>query len=132
MVTKNKKRRIADSSGNDASIISDGSVIKGELTGNVNYVIAGKVDGNCDIQGTLMLQEQGSWKGTIVADFVVIAGQVDGDVRARDHLELTPTARIAGDITGKSIAIAEGAIFDGSVTMTQPENVSTFEEKRQS
>ena len=132
MATKKKKRRIADSSDNNASIISEGSVIKGALGGNVNYIISGRVEGECDIQGTLMLQEQGSWKGIIVANYVVIAGQVDGDVRAREHLELTSTARIAGDITGKTIAIAEGAIFDGSVTMTQKENVRTFEEKRQS
>lgn len=124
------KRRIADTVKRSSSIICEGSVLAGSLSGEDDYIVYGKFDGKCDLKGALILQKPGRWKGNIVAEDVVISGTVEGDVKARNKLELTSTARITGNITGDTIAIAEGAVFEGKISMTKKDDVSYFEERR--
>ena len=126
----NKERRWVDSVARPSSIICEVSVLAGKLSGDVDYVVYGSIEGECDLEGTLILQKPGQWKGDILAGNIVISGTVHGDVRAKNKLELTPTARITGDITGNTVAIAEGAIFEGNISMTREDDVSYFEDRR--
>lgn len=125
-----RKRRISDRGGHLASIVSEGATFTGSLTGNADCVVYGRVEGDCDLRATLVLQEDGSWQGHIVADNVVIAGHVDGDVAARRQLELTETARIRGNVSGDSIAIAEGAVCDGEIHTQSGADINWFAERR--
>ena len=50
--------------------------------------------------------------GSIVADRVVVSGRVEGTIFG-DTVVLGPTARVHGDISSRSLAIEEGALFDG-------------------
>ena len=127
--TKNQ-RRLTDSIRKAPSIISEGSILLGTLAGADDYVIYGSVDGTCDLGSALMLQKSGRWVGEMVAENIVIAGKVEGNVTARDKLELTASARIEGNISGKTIAIAEGAVVEGNISMTNEGDVSYFVDHR--
>lgn len=128
--TRNKERRLVDNAIRSSSIICEGSALTGTLSGEDDFVIYGSIEGECDLDGTLILQRPGKWKGNILANDIIIGGTVHGDVRARNKLELTSTARITGDITGNTVAIAEGAIFEGNISMTKEDDVSYFEDRR--
>jgi len=127
--TKNQ-RRLTDSIRKAPSIISEDSILLGTLAGVDDYVIYGSVEGTCDLGSAVMLQKSGRWTGEMVAENIVIAGKVDGDVKARNKLELTSTARIEGNISGKTIAIAEGAVVEGDISMTSEEDASYFVDRR--
>ena len=130
MVDERKQRRLTDNIKKTPSIISEGSVLLGTLAGTDDYVIYGSIDGACDLGSAVMLQKSGRWTGEMVAENIVIAGKVEGNVTARNKLELTSSARIEGNIAGKTIAIAEGAVVEGNISMTSEEDVSYFVDHR--
>jgi cytoskeletal protein CcmA (bactofilin family) len=125
-----KFRRLMDNPQDSTSIIAAGTSFTGQITGKGDFVVYGQINGDCDVDGALTVAVGGLWKGTINATNILIAGQVDGDVNASARLEVTASARVTGRISAASIALAEGAIIDGNVNVTDPTEVVTFEEKR--
>lgn len=111
-------------------MIGEHATFRGNLAGGESYLVHGRVEGNCDITGHLVLGTTARWRGDIAAVHVVIAGKVEGDVRATARLELRPGARIRGDITSPVIALAEGARYDGRIRMQPHPRLVRFTEKR--
>ena len=128
---QNRLRRTIDRVGEFATVIGPEAVFTGAFQGKDNYIVHGRVEGQCDLDGTLFLGERGRWEGDITAANVVIAGEVRGDVTAREKLELAASARIRGNIKSPVIAMAEGAAFDGKVDMAQAPQLTRFSEKRE-
>lgn len=126
----NFKRRVSDTN-RQTTYIAASTKITGTLTGQGAYVFCGTVEGDCDITGPLTLAEGGLWKGTMKAVDIIVAGTVEGDVVAKQRVEISGTARITGSLAGNSIAVAEGAIIEGEIKVTSGEPLTTFQEKRQ-
>ncbi|HEX5047676.1 MAG TPA: polymer-forming cytoskeletal protein [Gammaproteobacteria bacterium] len=124
------KRRIQDSSSGPTTYIAPSTRIVGSITGQGAYVFCGTIEGDCDIDGPLTLADGGRWKGTIKATDIVVAGVVEGDVVARQRVEIAGTARVSGSLSGNSIAVAEGAVIEGEIRVTSGIAPTTFEEKR--
>lgn len=124
------RRRIRDSANGPTTFIAQGSKISGKLTGDGAYVFCGEMDGDCDINGPVTLADSGHWRGTLKATDIVIAGTVDGDVIAANRVEIAGTARIAGSLSGHSIAVAEGAVIEGEIKVINGEQPKSFAEKR--
>jgi cytoskeletal protein CcmA (bactofilin family) len=125
------KRRISDVPTGPTTFIGPSTKIVGSVTGQGPYVFCGTVEGDCDINGPLTLAEGGRWKGTLKATDVIVAGIVEGDVVARQRVEIAGTARVTGSLSGNSIAVAEGAVIEGEIKVTTGEQPVTFHEKRQ-
>lgn len=125
------KRRIQDTTG-PTTYVAATTTIVGTVTGKGAYVFCGAVEGDCDIDGPLTLAAGGRWKGVLKATDIVVAGVVEGDVVARQRVEILGTARITGSLAGHSIAVAEGAIIEGEIKVTSGAEPTTFQEKRQS
>jgi len=126
----NFKRRIQDVNGSPATYISASTKIVGTITGQGTYVFCGTVEGDCDITGPLTLAEGGRWKGIMRATDIVVGGTVEGDVVARQRVEILGTARVTGSLSGNSIAVAEGAVIEGEIRVTSGEQPIKFQEKR--
>jgi cytoskeletal protein CcmA (bactofilin family) len=125
------KRRLHDAADGQPTYIAPSAKFVGTIAGRGAYVCCGTFEGDCDIDGLLTLADGGRWKGTITATDIVVGGIVEGDVVARQRLEVAPTARIAGTLSGKSIAVAEGAIIEGAIKVTSGQEPVKFQEKRQ-
>lgn len=126
----NFKRRISDTN-RQTTYIAATTKITGTITGQGAYVFCGIVEGDCDINGPLTLAEGGRWQGTMKAADIVVAGTVEGDVVAKQRVEIAGTARITGSLSGNSIAVAEGAIIEGEIKVMSGEQPTQFKEKRQ-
>jgi cytoskeletal protein CcmA (bactofilin family) len=124
------KRRIRDSSAGPTTYIAASTKIVGTITGQGPYVFCGTVEGDCDINGPLTLAPGAIWRGTLKASDLVVAGTVEGDVVARQRVEIAGTARVTGSLSGNSIAVAEGAVIEGDIKVTNGEQAVTFHEKR--
>ncbi len=75
--------------------------------------IDGNIDG--DVNGKeVIIGQTGRVNGTITANSIDVRGEVAGAIRA-NTVTLHPTARVDGDIFHQTLAIAEGAQFDGRV-----------------
>jgi len=128
---REKRRRTLDRVGQFTSMLGPQSVYMGVFQGKDNYIVYGEVQGECDIEGTLVLGEGGRWRGNIRARNVVIAGQVEGDIQAENKLELAHTAVVRGKISSPVLAIARGAVHDGSIRMPNQTQVTRFQERRE-
>jgi cytoskeletal protein CcmA (bactofilin family) len=93
-------------------------------------MINGEVDGQCDIEGTVILAKGGFWRGTIKADSVIVTGTLEGEIQASGGVEIGETARVSGSVSGESIAVAEGALVEGSMQTTGQDRPTAFVEKR--
>jgi cytoskeletal protein CcmA (bactofilin family) len=125
------KRRIQDTTNGPTTYVAASTTIVGTIAGKGAYVFCGTIEGDCDIEGPLTLAAGGHWRGTLKATDIVVAGVVEGDVVAKQRVEILGTARITGSLAGNSIAVAEGAIIEGEIKVTSGAPPVVFEEKRQ-
>lgn len=125
-----RRRRTLDSAGVFRNAIGTGVVFHGNLSGTENSVVYGQVEGDSDLQASLVLAPGSRWKGVITARNVLIAGHVEGDVVAHEKLELAPSAHIIGNLTSPRIAIAEGAVYEGVIHAPRGAVTTHFRERR--
>jgi cytoskeletal protein CcmA (bactofilin family) len=93
--------------------------IRGELTGDEDLTIEGRVEGKIDLkEHNLTIGPKGRIQAEISAKTVIVRGEVNGNVHAGERVELAETGRVIGDIVSPRIIIADGARFKGSVDMT--------------
>ncbi|HYT80639.1 MAG TPA: polymer-forming cytoskeletal protein [Actinomycetota bacterium] len=83
-----------------------------------SITLAGQVKGDLTAEGgDVSLPKDSRLDGSIHAQNVVVGGVVNGNIEARGRVELGPRARVKGDITSKTLAVAEGAMFSGRSVM---------------
>ena len=128
---RKQRRRTLDHIEDFTTMLGPDSVYSGVFQGKDNHIVYGEVQGECDLEGILVLGEGSRWKGNIRAASVVIAGRVEGDVQATLKLELARTGYVRGKITSPVVAIARGAVHEGSIRMAKQTQVTRFVERRE-
>ncbi len=96
-----------------ASVLSSDITITGNIKSSGDIQIEGTVDGDVRSQ-VVIVGESATIRGEVVAEEVVVHGRVVGRLRGL-KIRLSSTARVEGDIVHKTIAIENGAHFEGSV-----------------
>jgi cytoskeletal protein CcmA (bactofilin family) len=56
-------------------------------------------------------------KRVITADHVLISGEVHGQIKVRQKIEIYPKGRVLGNIKTPCLMIKEGAVFEGNSRM---------------
>lgn len=93
-----------------------------ELSGEINFRDLVRVNGHIagtvySKGGTLIVDTTATVEGNVEVAVAVIGGTVRGDIVAHERIEIGPEAKIHGNIRTRSIAIKDGAVFDGVCTM---------------
>jgi cytoskeletal protein CcmA (bactofilin family) len=103
-----------------STVFSRGPELSGEISFRdvvrVNGHIAGTVYSE---RGTLMVDEMARVDANIEVAVAVINGTINGDIVAYQRVEIGPGAKIYGNIWTRSIAIKDGAVFEGVCTMIE-------------
>ena len=113
------KRNILDSAAGAATYIAPDTSIVGNLSAEGPFIFCGRSEGECNINGLLTIAAGSHWKGAIRATDIILAGSVEGDVTAEQSVEIARTAHIIGKLCASSVAIAEGAVIEGDVTIAE-------------
>lgn len=113
-----KPRKGATISDHGVTIITSGCSFNGKLYCRGSSRIAGSIEGEIVSEGNLIIEDEAVINANINADEVILHGKVTGAVNAKKRIELTETAEFSGDISTPSIIIKEGALFNGTATMT--------------
>jgi cytoskeletal protein CcmA (bactofilin family) len=118
--------RRAESSEAGKSVISNDLKIIGQglkIISRGTLQVDGEVEG--DVAGSeIIIGELGKVTGTIAAERVIVRGKTSGVIRAMT-VSLQASARVEGDIHHMSLAIEEGAEFDGRCR--RPANASELQ-----
>lgn len=89
----------------------------GSLTGRGGVRIDGAFDGTIEIDGLVIVGDQGRVTcEELRAVTVIVAGAVRGDITAR-RVEIMPTGRVWGDVVTTSFSTEEGAFMRGQIRM---------------
>lgn len=92
--------------------------IDGELTGQEDLIIDGKIEGKITLHGHhLTIGPNGRINAEVHAKSVQVNGEVCGNIHADDKVEISPSGSVNGDITAPRVALADGSSFKGSIDM---------------
>lgn len=125
-------RRFTDETGRLETVISADTQLKGNLETASSLELRGTIEGDCAIGGLLWVRQGGAVTGSIIVEAAILEGEVRGNIQAQERIELRAGSSLRGNIDAGSLAIAEGAFFQGKVRMTSPDTSGpiTFQEKR--
>ncbi len=99
--------------------------IKGELSGNEDLTVEGKVDGKIFLKDhNLTIGANGRITAEIQAKTVMVVGEVVGNITADDKVEIAATGSMRGDIVAPRVVLADGARFKGSIDMDRKPGAS--------
>lgn len=107
------------------------AVIDGNLTGGGNYKIDGKINGDIEISGDLIIDKRSVINGSIKCHNLICGGTVNGNISAV-NITYRATAVVNGDSTSKNLVVEEGAKIIGNCSMKyqeiiEPQEVDEYE-----
>jgi cytoskeletal protein CcmA (bactofilin family) len=104
------------SSGSGTARLGASLHVKGEITGNEDLAIDGSVEGLVQLEDRkLTIGASARVTADVIAREVVVYGNVKGNLRARDRIEIKKDGSVVGDLTTARIMIEDGAYFKGSI-----------------
>jgi cytoskeletal protein CcmA (bactofilin family) len=124
------QRRLLDRVGGSPTLIGAGARFEGDIETAGPLAVNGTVVGDGIVHGALAIASGAHWQGRVRAASAVVAGAVTGELTIDGKLEIGKTAVIRGDVHAHTLAIANGALIDGGLTVTGDAPVVRFDEKR--
>lgn len=100
-----------------STIIAQGITFTGTIRGEGVIQVEGVVEGEFDMTGAVVVAESGLIRGPVAADVVRVAGRVEGNVHAREHMRLESSGSLDGDVTTASLVVEDGGCLNGRSTM---------------
>ncbi|MCK9196099.1 MAG: polymer-forming cytoskeletal protein [Syntrophales bacterium] len=97
-------------------VLGENSKITGNIESPGTVFVDGTIIGNVD-GAKVILGEHSYISGNIKAGSIIIGGKIDGHLTGTDKVEIKATGHVTGDITTKTLSIAEGGIFNGTSCM---------------
>lgn len=104
-----------------STVIAQGITFSGTLRGEGVVQVEGVVDGEFDMTGAVIVAESGLIRGPVTADVVRVAGRVEGNIHAREHMRLESSGSLEGDVTTASLVVEDGGILNGRCTTVKPQ-----------
>jgi cytoskeletal protein CcmA (bactofilin family) len=105
-------------SGDDnITLLAKGVVLKGEIHVEGTVRIDGRLDGDIQTKGQVIIGEDGLVQGTITAGTVVSSGRIKAKVMANERVHLMKTATLIGEVLTPVLLIEEGAKLQGVMDM---------------
>ncbi len=114
------------------TLIDKDIVISGDTTYTGGIRIDGKIVGNLKVHGeedSLLIMGQGSKiTGDVEVEKAIINGEVNGNIKCHDYLELNTNAIVNGSIEYDIIEVHEGSKINGNLNFVK--NNKTNEPKK--
>jgi cytoskeletal protein CcmA (bactofilin family) len=92
--------------------------IKGDVAGDENLIIDGKVDGTVNLAShELIVGPSGKVNADLSAKSIRIDGEVKGDITGKEKVLISKTGNVRGNIVAPRVTLEDGAKFKGSIDM---------------
>lgn len=105
---------------NGQARIGKSVVIRGEVKGNEDLIIDGRVEGTVTLtESRLTIGPNANVAADLSARDVLILGQVQGNILATGRVELRAGCTVEGDVRALRLAVEDNAVFRGKVDLTQ-------------
>lgn len=101
------------------TIIGDDAEFSGSIKAKGILRIEGRLDGQIESSGDVIITEKGTVDADIEACNAIIAGSYRGNICLEGKLEIKSTGKVSGEIKVAGIVIEDGGLFDGNCEMNQ-------------
>lgn len=99
-------------------MIGSGIQVNGDITGDENLVIDGKLEGSLKLDSNeVHVGQTGIVKANVSARVVKIDGRLDGDIMGQEKVVISKSGNVRGNIKAPRVTLEDGAIFKGSIDM---------------
>ena len=105
------------------NVLNSDVEIKGNLRFTGELTFEGKLEGEIASDGTLHLGDSAVVTGNINVGSITVRGRVNGNVTAKDKIEIKSKTELFGDIRASKLAVEEGVTFVGK-TEVNPNKVT--------
>jgi cytoskeletal protein CcmA (bactofilin family) len=101
------------------TILSEDIDFSGTLSFEKPFLIRGRLSGEIEAQGLLVIDEGAVVDANIKGSKVVIRGAVTGNVTAAEKVEVSVTGRLTGNVIAPEMSMETGCVFNGRCTMEE-------------
>lgn len=99
------------------TIIAGGVRVEGDFQSQGNIIVEGEVVGTLKTASDLFVGEQAKIHANVSAHNAKVSGEIRGNVKIKERMELSPTSRIIGDMRAKILIVEAGASVNGKISM---------------
>lgn len=104
---------MAESAPKDVTVIGKDAKFTGEMTFDTTVRVLGTFDGKLNGSGELQVAGGAMCKADVEVKSVVVDGTIEGNVFAKEKLQLNATSVVKGDVVAGKMVMAEGATLFG-------------------
>jgi len=109
---------LANDANTPRAVIAAGLVVRGEVSGEEDLLINGRVEGNLNLPlGRVTVGVEGRVFANIHARVVDVHGTVEGDLRGDEQVCVRACGDVNGNISAPRVSLADGSRFRGSIDM---------------
>jgi cytoskeletal protein CcmA (bactofilin family) len=130
MRTRQEEIQTTTSSGGVHNVLAGGTVVTGTIVTDTDFRLDGRIEGDINCKGKIVVGHKGSISGNIISDNAEILGLVEGTIRIKEKLIFKSTANIKGDVFSQTLEIEPGANFNGSCMMAGKNPVETVDKSQ--
>jgi cytoskeletal protein CcmA (bactofilin family) len=103
----------------EVTVLGQGASLEGNIVSAGSLRIDGKVKGQINADGDVVISPQSSVEADIKAENATVAGKFKGNIIVKGRAELARGGRVDGNITCKTLVVQEGGVFQGQSIMDQ-------------
>lgn len=108
------------SRGLESAVIGPSIQIRGDLSGEEDLIIQGKVSGTIQLrEKSLTIGSQGQVEANVLANSIIVEGEVTGDLYGSQRVSIRKSGHVEGNIVSPKVSLDEGCRFKGSIDMDQ-------------
>ena len=97
-------------------------LVKGDLSGEEDLLIEGRVEGKIELKKhNVTVGKNGRVKADVYGKIITIEGEVHGNLYGEDQLVLRQSSTVRGNIVAPRVTLEDGANFKGSIDMSPKE-----------
>jgi cytoskeletal protein CcmA (bactofilin family) len=109
----------------ERAMIGPTITIKGDLSGEEDLLIEGRVEGKIDLpRHTITVGKSGHIKADVYGKVITVEGEVEGNLFGEEQLVLRQSSTVRGNITAPRVSLEDGANFKGSIDMSSKEKAA--------
>jgi cytoskeletal protein CcmA (bactofilin family) len=107
------------SSPTECALIGSTILIKGDLSGDEDLVIEGRVEGKIELaKNNVTIGKKGRVKADVYGKVITVEGEVHGNLFGEDQLVLRQSSTVRGNMVAPRVILEDGADFKGSIDMS--------------
>lgn len=101
-----------------AATIGPSIQISGDVTGNEDVRIEGRVEGTVSLaDNVLTIGKEGQINATVNARSIFVEGRVEGDLKSDEQVVVQSSGNVRGNIVAPRVTLEDGCKFKGSIDM---------------